>query len=205
MAKDIVDSIGSISDALGTWRQSYLSVIDSELAAGKIDEAEAKKKKKRMLELQKVETALSIFSIAASTAGGIVKIWQAFAAEKLANAETAAATGPAAAVTLGALNAKSLISAIAQTVGLAATGIAQIAAARNGYITAKNNFEAESGGGGASAVSEPALIDSTPYSYTRTLQTADEEQELNRPIYVTVTDINEGLEKNRVRVAESSF
>lgn len=204
MFDDILDGLDSVGSALGTYRSSLEQLIDSEVKLGTITQEQADKKKKKLLQLQAVETALNIVSIAGSTAGGIMKIWQAYAAEKLTNAETAAAAGPAAAPVLAGLNAKSLISAIAQTAGLAATGLAQIAAAHNGYITAKNNMSAESGGG-TGAIVEPALIDSSPVQYTQEVQSFEKEQELNRPIWVSVTDLENGLEGRRVRVKESSF
>ena len=123
------------------------------------------------------------------------------------NPQTAAAAGPGAAVALGALNTKSLVSAIAKTASLAATAAAQIAAARNGQIASNNNFAAEGGGGGGSVSvgATPALIDTTPYTYSRTVQTAEEEDRLNAPIFVTVTDIEEGLGHKATVTNESSF
>lgn len=108
-------------------------------------------------------------------------------------------------IALAALNAKSLISAIAQTAGIAATATAQIAAARGQYITAKNNMEAETGGGDVTVGASPMLIDSTPYSYTREVQTVEEQETLNKPIYVTVTDIEEGLDHKVQVTDEASF
>lgn len=201
----IRDGIQSISDALSTWRSSFEQLTDAQLDNEKIDAETAKKRKKRMLALQAVEMNLNILSIAGSTAGAIMNIWKAYAAEKIANAETAAATGPAAAVTLTALNTKSLVSAIAQTVGVASTGLAQIAAARNGYVTAKNNMEAENGSSNPSASVTPVEINSTPYTYTRQVQTVEEEEKLNQPIWVSVSDISDGLGRQVKVTDESSF
>ena len=74
-------------------------------------------------------------------------------------------------------------------------------------VTAQNNLAAESGGGAGSAgvAATPQVVDSTPYTYTRTIQTQDEKDELNRPIYVTVTDIQEGLDHKAQVTDESSF
>lgn len=200
---DTIESISSISSAFETVRGSIESIIDSEVESGKITEQQAKKKKKALLALQAVETTLNVISIAGSTASGIMKVWQSFAAEKVANAETAAATGPAAAATLAALNAKSLISAIAQTAGLAATGSANIAAAIAGTIAKSNSMNSDDGGGSVSV--SPQMIDSTPYSYTRTVQTQEEEEQLNRPVWVSVQDIGSALDRVRVVEEEASF
>lgn len=88
----------------------------------------------------------------------------------------------------------------AAAAAVAATGVAQM-------ITISQT-EMGSGNGStnsASVATTPALIDSTPYSYTRTLQTAEEEEMLNQPQYVSVTDINSVQNKVNVREEQSSF
>ena len=126
-------------------------------------------------------------------------IWRGYSLERIANTQTAIATGPAAAAVVTALNAKSLVSAILQTTGVAVAGASQLAALSGGYISNVKAINDIGGAGVATSVS-PTTIDSSSYSYTRQLQTEDEEQALDRPIYVTVTDIEEGL--NRVKVVE---
>lgn len=57
----------------------------------------------------------------------------------------------------------------------------------------------------AQAPQVPIIGDSTPYTYTRTIQTQDEKDELNQPIWVSVEDISSGL-GHQVQVQdESSF
>ena len=209
MFESLIDLSDRMAGSLSTYRSSQEQLIESQLKAGQIDEQEANKKKKRLLNLQRVERDFSIATITADAAAGIFSVWRGYATEVgQINPQTAAATGPAAAGTLAALNTKSLITAIAKTASLATTAAAQIAAAQNGYVSAKNNFSAESGGGSSSSAgvgASPVVVDSTPYTYTRTIQTQDERDELNKPIYVTVTDIEEGL-NHRVQVTdESSF
>lgn len=198
-----------MASALGTVKGSYESVIDSEVKAGKIDEQQARKKKERLQKLEKIQTAFSVATIAADAASGIFSVWKGYATEVgVINPQTAAAAGVGAAGVKAALDAKSLISAIAKTASLAGTAAAQIAAARNGQIASNNNFAAEGGGGGGGSVSvgaTPALIDTTPYTYSRTVQTAEEEDRLNAPIFVTVTDIEEGLGHRATVTNESSF
>lgn len=207
MINNLIDATDKIGSSIGTIRSSYESLIDSEVKAGKIDEGEAKKKKKRLLNLQKVETAFNIATIAADAASGIFSVWKGYAVEQAANASAGAAAGPAGPAVIAALNAKSLISAIAKTASLAATAAAQIAAARNGMVSAQNNFNAGGEGGGTVSVgATPNLVDETPYSYTKTVQTVEEQDEINnRPIYVTVTDIENGLGQRAQVVDETSF
>jgi hypothetical protein len=139
--KDVVDLYGSIYQSLSTVSNAFESVIDSEVKSGKITEEQAEKKKKALLKLEKVALAVNIAQIAASTAAGIMDVWKSYSAELVLNAQTAAATGPAAAPTKAALDAKSLVSAIAKTASLGATGAANIAAAVGGYIAKKNNMK----------------------------------------------------------------
>lgn len=110
----------SASSVYGTISGVISQNLETELAAGKISEKEYKKRAAAL-------KAFGIASIVADTASGIMKIWKSYAAEKIANAETAAATGPAAAVTLASLNSKSLTSAILQTGMLSTAGAASIA------------------------------------------------------------------------------
>lgn len=206
MVENLIDATDSIGAALGTIKSSYETLVDSELKAGKIDEEQARKKKKRMLELEKVQTAFSIATIVADAAAGIFSVWKGYAAEVgTINPQTAAAAGPAGAGLLTALNTKSLVTAIAKTTSLAATATAQIMAARNGVVASANNFSAESGGSSVSVGATPALIDSNPYSYTRTVQTQEEEDALNRPIWVSVEDISSALGQQVTVKDESSF
>jgi len=208
MVESLISATDSIGSALGTIKSSYEQVIDSELKAGKIDEDQARKKKKRMLDLEKVQTAFSIATIVADAAAGIFSVWKGYALETgTINPQTAAAAGPAAAGMLTALNTKSLVTAIAKTASLAATATAQIMAARNGVVASQNNFAAESGNSSSPSVgATPALIDSTPYSYTRTVQTQEEEDAINnRPIWVSVVDMESAMGQRAQVVGESSF
>lgn len=193
------DTFEKLGSSINTVTSSYASLIQAEVNSGKITKKEADKKKKTLESLQKIQLAVNIAGIAATTASGIMDIWGAFAAEKRMNSKRA--TDPA---TLAILNGKALASAILHTTGLALTAAANIAAARNSTIS---NIRALSDSDVSvnDVAATPQIIDSTPYTYTRTLQTQEEEDEMNRPIYVTVTDIEDGL-KNKVTVTnESSF
>ena len=207
MVESLTDMSDRIAGAMNTYRSSQEALIESQVKNGQIDEREAKKKKKRLLDLQRAERDFSIAVILADAASGIFSIWKGWADETgKINPQAAAAAGALAPERLAWLNAKSTISAVAKTTSLAAQAAAQVSAARSGYLTAKNNFEAENGDtGGGGVAASPVLIDSTPYSYTRTVQTQEDEDMLNQPIYVTVTDIEEGLGHRATVVGEASF
>ena len=196
----------NVASSINTISNSFTQLMQAEVQSGKLTEQEAKKKKKTMENLAKVTLAVNIAQIAASTAAGVMDVWKSYSSELALNAQTAAATGPAAAATKAALDAKSLASAILKTTGLGVNAAAQIAAARGGYISTINNLRDDGGTGSAAAsVAVPTEIDSTPYTYSRTLQTVEEEERLNQPIWVSVTDINEVQNRVKVVEQESSF
>lgn len=203
---DALDLQSQLGPALSSISSMIEANINAKVKDGKITEEQANKQKKSLITLEKVTMAVNIASVAANTAAGIMGVWKAYALEKVANAETAAATGPAAAATLAVLNAKSLASAILQTASLATQGIAQMASIRSGTIGKISSLQGEGGNGGsAGTAAQPQEIDSTPYTYTRTLQTAEEEDMLNRPVWVSVQDIISAQNQVRVRDEESSF
>ena len=202
------DSYDKLTSSINTVTSSYAAMIQAELNSGKLTEQESKKKIKTLKNLEKVQLAVNIANIAASTASGIMDVWKGYASELKLNSEAAALTGPIAPERKAWLDAKSLTAAILRTTGLAATGAANIAAATMGTISTIKGLNAQMadlGGGSVAVTATPQLIDSTPYTYTRTLQTQEEEDEMNRPIIVTVSDIEDGLNMRKVRVDESSF
>lgn len=195
----LLDSINALGDAIS--QNIELSLEDE-----KTTEETAKKKKKQLKALQDLQLALTLVTIAADTASGIMNVWKGYAAEKAVNAQTAAATGPAAAATMAVLEGKSLAMAILQTTGLGVMGAAQMAAAVAGTISNKRSIDGMGGeSGAAGTIAAPAVIETTPYSYTRQIQTTEEEDRLNQPIWVSVTDIENGLNHAQVVQGESSF
>lgn len=205
---DAFSTYDSLSQSIQTVTNSVGALIQAQLNDGKITKQEAEKKKKTLIALEKVALAVNIAQIAASTAAGIMDVWKSYGAELALNAETAAATGPAAAATKAALDAKSLASAIIRTAALGTAGAANIAAATMGTISKVQSLKDDGGGGGGAAgvTANVAEIDSTPYTYTRTLQTSEEEDVIyNKDIWVSVSDIESGL-NHKVKVTdESSF
>ena len=188
----LLDSIGALSDAIS---QNIERTMDDE----KTTKEAAEKKKKQLIALQKVQLAVSLLAIAGETASGIMSLWRAYAGKTAAN--NTLVLPPA----IAAANAIDLASTIAQTVGMATMGAANMAAAIGGYVSNVKSIQGEEGGGGAAAVAAPAQIDTTAYTYTRQLQTQEEEDALNRPIWVSVSDIERGLNSVKVREEESTF
>lgn len=194
------DSISSIVD-------TYKALLDAYKQDGKISEREAKKKAKTLQWLEGIEGAVAVAGIVADTASAWMSVNKSLAAEYVLNAETAAATGPAAAATKAALDAKSLVVANIRKASLIVNGVTAAAAAVGKTIANIKSLGGDSeDGGGAGATAAPQLIDSTPYSYTRQLQTDVEREEmLNTPIYVRVTDIESAQARVRVTDSESTF
>ena len=188
----LLDSIGSLSDAIA---QNIERTMEDEETTAK----SAEKKKKQLTALQKVQLAVSLLAIAGETASGIMSLWKAYAGKTAANNTLVAPPAIAAA------NAVDLASTISQTVGMATMGAANMAAAIGGYISNVKSIKGEENGGAAAAVAAPAQIDTTAYTYTRQLQTQEEEDALNRPIWVSVSDIERGLNSVKVREEESTF
>ena len=202
MIESLIDMTDKMASSLSSYKSTRESVIDSEVKAGKISEEEGKRRKDRLLKLEKLERDFAIATIAADAASGIFKIWKGWATE---TGEINPASSHGNAIVLAGLNAASTLSAVAKSASLAATATAQIAAAKGKYIVAENNMIADNGGAGGGVGATPALINSTPYEYTRTIQTTEEEERLNAPIFVTVTDIEEGLAHRATVTDESSF
>lgn len=188
----LLDSIGALSDAIA---QNIERTKDDEKTTAKA----AEKKKKQLIALQKAQLAVSLMAIAGETASGIMSLWKAYAGKTAAN--NTLALPPA----IMAANAVDLASTIAQTVGMATMGAANMAAAIGGYVSNVKSIKGGEEGGGAAAVAAPAQIDTTAYTYTRQLQTEEEEEALNRPIWVSVSDIERGLNNVKVREEESTF
>lgn len=188
----LLDSIGALSNAIS---QNIERTMEDEKTTAKA----AEKKKKQLIALQKVQLAVSLLAIAGETASGIMSLWKAYAGKTAANNTLVAPPAIAAA------NAIDLASTIAQTVGMATMGAANMAAAIGGYVSNVKSIKGGEEGGGAAAVAAPAQIDTTAYTYTRQLQTQEEEEALNRPIWVSVSDIERGLNSVKVREEESTF
>ena len=202
MFESMIDMTDKMASSLSSYKSTRESVIDSEVKAGKISEEEGKRRKDRLLRLEKLERDFAIATIAADAASGMFKIWKGWATE---TGEINPASSHGNALVLAGLNAASTLSAVAKSASLAATATAQIAAAKGKYIVAENNMIAENGGAGGGVGATPALMDSTPYEYTRTIQTTEEEEKLNAPIWVSVEDISSALSHQVTVRDESSF
>lgn len=56
-----------------------------------------------------------------------------------------------------------------------------------------------------SQAATPVIGNSQPINYTRNITTAEEEDQMNQPIYVKVTDIEDGINGRRAQIQNSSF
>ena len=201
-----IDSSIMLLDAMDALSSAISENIERTMEDEEQTEDSVKKKKKALKTLQDIQMAVGIAAIAADTAAGIMSIWRGYAAEKAVNVQGAAAAGPAAPAVLAGLEAKSLASAILQTASLGMMGAAQMAALISGTISNKKAIDGDSSGGGsAGTIAAPEVIETTPYSYTRQIQTTEEEDALNRPIWVSVTDIESGLNHAQVVQSESTW
>lgn len=198
-------SLGTVTQSVQTLTNAIQTQIQAEIQEGKLSEAEAKKKTKNLKALEKVALAANLMGIAGSTASGIMGIWEAYGKEKIVNAETAAAAGGGGAITLASLNAKSLASAIVQTAAMATQGAANMAAATMGTISKLNSFNSASSSSSVSPIAAIQPIDSS-YSFGETEQSVEGEDVINqRPLWVSVQDIRDGLRRVEVVDRESSF
>ena len=91
------------------------------------------------------------------------------------------------------------MKAIAAAAALAA-GIANVVA-----IWAVDPAGSNAGSMATQQQATPVIGDSQPINYTRNITSAEEEDEMNQPIYVTVTDIEDGINGRRAQVTNSSF
>lgn len=201
------DRFNAVAAAYDSIIDTIKSYMQAEVDSGKLTKKEADRKKKTMENLEKVQVAVAVANIAANTAAGVMDVWRGYASELPVNAQTAAASGPAAVATKAALDAKSLAAAIIRTSTLAVQGTSQIAAAIGGYVVKSNASAAESAGGGSTGVGvTPAVINSAPYEYTRTIQTEEDVDMINqRPVWVSVEDISSALGQQVTVRQESSF
>lgn len=207
LTKDIIGLGVDLSKSLDTAVSSYESLISAEIQDEKTTKKEAEKKKKTLKALAVVQLTTSIAQIAGTTAQGIMDLFGAWGGELNNNAETAAAAGPAAAGVKAGLDAKSTAMLGIRTAGLVANAVAQIAAAKNGYVSKVKSIEDMGGSSntGGGVIANVASIDTNPYTYTRTLQDTEEEDTLNDKYVVRVVDIETAL-NHRVKVInESSF
>ena len=197
---NLAGSILNVADAVGDLSKAIGDNIDRELQSGKITKEQAEKKKKALKQLQAVQLAVSLATIAGDTAMGITSLWTAFAKKKVANAQL---INPIAIATANGID---LASTIAQTVGLATMGASQMAGAIGGYISQVGSINGGSEGESATPSSSiPQSIDSTSYTYTRQLQTEEEKEENKQSVVVYVDDIKRALDnRNKVEV-ETTF
>lgn len=198
-----LDSVSSIID-------SYKEMYDALKRDGELTAKEAEKKKAVLKALEAVQLGVALSTIVADTAAAWMSIDKSKAAEYVLNAETAAAAGPGAAAMKAALDLKTNAVAALRKAAIVANGIASATAAVGKTVSAlkglNEQYDSEGAAGGAVSASAPQIIDSTPYSYTRELQTdIEREEQLNTPIYVRVTDIESAQARVKVIDRETTY
>ena len=204
---NISETFNGSSTGLINLANGYKTLYNAQIQEGKLNEKEVNARKNRMKDLEKVVLAATVAQIAASTAQGMVDTWTGYIKEtSVINPQTAQAAGMGSAAALAILNGVSLAKAISKSVGLAATAAGQIAAARGNYISNVTNLQSEgSAGSAAASVAAPTEPDYVPFQYTRQVQTFAEEDELNRPLWISVVDIDRAQDRVQIREEESSF
>lgn len=183
-----------------------------------IIESEEKRKKKQLETINQVQTAISA---AANVTQAILEITQAAAekdgeitekeAKKIKGMQIAVATmnmlaGITAAIS-GCFTTKTgpwdIALAAVQAATIAATGTANIMKIRNTDLTG----QVTSGAMGAVTPNSNVYGTDLPISYVRNVTTASETDALNQDtkVYVLESDITKAVNKQKVRVEESSF
>lgn len=89
---------------------------------------------------------------------------------------------------------------IAASVAIGLAGLAQVHA-----IWAVDPEGGNTGSAMNTQMATPVIGNSQPINYTRNITSAEEEDQMNQPIYVTVTDIEDGINGRRAQVDNSSF
>lgn len=198
-ANDAGTILGSISDA-------WSSLLERQLQTGRISEKEYKRRQKSL-------QAFQIASIVAQTAASLADLWVGYGKETaIVNTQTAAATGPAAAATKAALDAKSLVGTIAKTVAVSAQAATQIASIKSGSLSSASGMS----GGNAASISSNATGYVPSYSQTTmsrsditSLQNAvsqgTQEGTQNVKVYVLAQEITEKQNEIKTAVTESTF
>lgn len=146
--------------------------------------------------------AFQIASIIISAAASSFDIWRGYNLEKVANAETAAATGPAAASTLATLNAASLVKAIANQATTAANAVASIASIKSETLKSSTSS--------ASQVSPTPVATQYSPNYSTNVTGQTETTNLANAlsdikVYVTEYDLQQAAKRVEVRQSETTF
>ena len=177
LVKNTLDAIANTGDLLMNWSDN---IVKNETKNGKKMTAEKEKQAERMFNVGK---ALAISEAVISTYQGAQEAFTSLASIPYVGPALGIAAA-AAAVTAGLLRIQSISS---QKFG------------DNGTVS-----DTSSSVGITSAVAVPNL-EQNPVTYTSTVQNVEDEDKLNQPIYVKVTDIEDGLKTSNNRTVETSF
>lgn len=177
LIQNTLDALANTGNFLMNWSDN---IVKKETKNGKEMSKEKRKQAETMFNVGK---ALAISEAVVSTYQGAQESYTSLASIPYVGPALGIAAA-AAAVTAGMLRIQSITS--------------------QKFGDQGNVSDAGSSVGITSAVAVPQL-EQTPYSYTSTVTNAQDEEELNRPIYVTVTDIQDGLKLDENRKVETSF
>lgn len=189
---------GSISSIASAWQ----AVLDAE--KDKLSE-EGNLTQKEVDNYNKKREALKAFQIASiiiSAAAASFDIWRGYNLERVVNAETAAASGPAAVATLASLNTASLVKAIANQATTLANATASIASIKSETLQAST--------ASTSSVSPTAVATQYSPNYSTNITGQTETTNLANAlsdikVYVTEYDLQQAAKRVQVRQGESTF
>lgn len=94
---------------------------------------------------------------------------------------------------------------VGPALGAAAAAAALASGIANAVLIKNTKVGDSTTSGGSTATMIPSMVDTTPYEYTRTLNTEEEEAVLNKPVWVSVRDIESGLNQAKVTDRESTY
>lgn len=189
---------GSINSIASAWQ----AVLDAE--KDKLSE-EGNLTQKEVDNYNKKREALKAFQIASiiiSAAAASFDIWRGYNLERVVNAETAAASGPAAVATLASLNTASLVKAIANQATTLANATASIASIKSETLQAST--------ASTSSVSPTAVATQYSPNYSTNITGQTETTNLANAlsdikVYVTEYDLQQAAKRVQVRQGESTF
>ena len=189
---------GSINSIASAWQAVLDAEKDKLSEEGNLTQKEVDNYNKKREALKAFQIASIIISAAASS----FDIWRGYNLERVVNAETAAASGPAAVATLASLNTASLVKAIANQATTLANATASIASIKSETLQAST--------ASTSSVSPTAVATQYSPNYSTNITGQTETTNLANAlsdikVYVTEYDLQQAAKRVQVRQGESTF
>lgn len=205
-----MEVVNAAINSLSSVENAWSSIIEAEKAKIEEDRELTEAEKQEYIKKKEALAAFQIASVIVSSAAASFDIWRGYAAEKVVNAETAAATGPAAAITLAALNAKSLISAIVNQSMIAAQAAASIASIQSGLSGTKSSMKSSSTG--VSSAGTAGTSYATSYDFANKAEATREgstlstlETATDTRVYILESDIKKSSERVQIREENTTW